>query len=1014
MRFHILAALMCLLTPAIVACAAESTRTPAAQGGDAGTLLAQKGKAASTIVLPDKPLPVEQYAADELAKHVRLATGAALPIVREGQLKQPVQAPIYIGNVQALREIQVAPKAAEQGGGTTIARENARMLAPDYSSVVKLPDGGEMISGANGAPPDDAVNLVLDLGEARDVDALSVVNRPDIATNYNVRRVKIQSSARDDGQTWDETLYEGDALPAVNEAGAVRAMKFAGVKRRYFRVSILSNFWGKVADAANANTQLMSWKEWRYSAAKPAAKKAAADLLQLDKLEPNAFLVRTNGDALFLAGRDDDGDPLRDDVNAGTLFAVYEWLEKQAGVHWLWPGDLGTSVQSASTLRAGNWNLRAQPPFVHTRWRQMFGRELYVQNKNSYTPAQRAELAKEETVWMRRNRFARGVSLEYAHGFEDYWERFGKTHPEYFNLLPDGTHRPDPLYNGGQGYTISTAWANGGFQDQVIADWQKNRTAIKPWINGAENDTNNLDTSPQAMAWDARDPALGDAWNNRLELTRAAFEKKDPSWFTHLGSMSDRYAKFLLALQEKGRKTDPKARVLGYAYANYSLPPLETKLNRDLIFAIVPNYMWPLTPQTHELFKSQWLGWSNAGASLYYRPNYTLSGNNLPINYARQVAKDFQLAAQNHMIATDLDALTSMWATQGPTLYTIARLHWRPDWPVDKILDEYYAGFGPAKSAVQKYFDFWQKRTDEQAARIAKGELAGLAPAQGGGQLFSNWQEIHRVAGVLFPPEDFKTAGAFLDAAEKAVAKDPVFQKRVAFLRAGWNDARLTAEASLLAPGMKNNDSQAFTKTLSELDAHRRMEAREFPHAINLDLEGWVESRHWGAARSLSGALAGVQVVRNLPLDWEMRWDEKNVGTNEKWYTDFKPGADWQPVRVDAAWENQAVGQKWKAAHGKDYDGLAWYRVRFNLPENLKGQRLALLFGAVDESATVYLNGQKIGEHLFKDPDDWQTPFEIEITDAAKFGGENELSVLVEDKVGLGGVWQPVWVIKAR
>ncbi len=57
MRFRILAILVGLFAPVVVTCVAQSTPALAKQGGDTGVLLAQKSKAAATIVLPNKPLP---------------------------------------------------------------------------------------------------------------------------------------------------------------------------------------------------------------------------------------------------------------------------------------------------------------------------------------------------------------------------------------------------------------------------------------------------------------------------------------------------------------------------------------------------------------------------------------------------------------------------------------------------------------------------------------------------------------------------------------------------------------------------------------------------------------------------------------------------------------------------------------------------------------------------------------------------------------------------------------------
>ena len=64
--------------------------------------------------------------------------------------------------------------------------------------------------------------------------------------------------------------------------------------------------------------------------------------------------------------------------------------------------------------------------------------------------------------------------------------------------------------------------------------------------------------------------------------------------------------------------------------------------------------------------------------------------------------------------------------------------------------------------------------------------------------------------------------------------------------------------------------------------------------------------------------------------------------------------ADWQPGQIGDWWEPQ----------GYPYDGIAWYRVEFNVPAAAKGRDLSLSFGVVDESSWVYLNGSRSASML--------------------------------------------------
>ncbi|HEY2774694.1 MAG TPA: glycoside hydrolase family 2 TIM barrel-domain containing protein [Candidatus Binatia bacterium] len=69
-----------------------------------------------------------------------------------------------------------------------------------------------------------------------------------------------------------------------------------------------------------------------------------------------------------------------------------------------------------------------------------------------------------------------------------------------------------------------------------------------------------------------------------------------------------------------------------------------------------------------------------------------------------------------------------------------------------------------------------------------------------------------------------------------------------------------------------------------------------------------------------------------------------------------------------------------------------WYRRRFVSPPLPPDKRLLLHFGAVDHHATVWLNGQRIGEH-----EGGYTPFQLDITDYLVPTGEQVLVVRAED-----------------
>jgi hypothetical protein len=132
----------------------------------------------------------------------------------------------------------------------------------------------------------------------------------------------------------------------------------------------------------------------------------------------------------------------------------------------------------------------------------------------------------------------------------------------------------------------------------------------------------------------------------------------------------------------------------------------------------------------------------------------------------------------------------------------------------------------------------------------------------------------------------------------------------------------------------------------------------------------------------------------------------------------------WRSAMVPAPWQAQFEDLRLSA-------GVAWYRRTFDLGAPSSGDpshHAAILhFGAVDYHATLWINGQRVGEH-----EGGYSPFEFDVTPHLK-PGPNELMVRVVDPTDnrahypdfpfseiphgkqswygpLSGIWQSVWL----
>lgn len=190
--------------------------------------------------------------------------------------------------------------------------------------------------------------------------------------------------------------------------------------------------------------------------------------------------------------------------------------------------------------------------------------------------------------------------------------------------------------------------------------------------------------------------------------------------------------------------------------------------------------------------------------------------------------------------------------------------------------------------------------------------------------------------------------------------------------------------------------------------------------------------RRWLFVAMVVGALIGQGISQMIPRPehprpdferaqwqtlngaWEFAFDPNDVGIKESW---FAANAPRFPLRivVPFPWESKLSG-----IGRTDYKGVAWYRRAFTVPKDWKGKRIWLCFGAVDWHATVWINGEKVGEH-----EGGYSEFRLEVTNKIRFDSPNTLVVRAADftdhetpigkqverwYTSTSGIWQTVWL----
>jgi hypothetical protein len=202
-----------------------------------------------------------------------------------------------------------------------------------------------------------------------------------------------------------------------------------------------------------------------------------------------------------------------------------------------------------------------------------------------------------------------------------------------------------------------------------------------------------------------------------------------------------------------------------------------------------------------------------------------------------------------------------------------------------------------------------------------------------------------------------------------------------------------------------------YADVLAEFETIARREQVNYLREGGPDLEEKLKG--WRDAIVVKQALTEIKdgdvtIVPFAP-EWRFATDPGDVGVKDNWAAEGADDAKWGLVRTDK-------GSGWESQGFADYTGVGWYRQRFTPPAEPARKHAYLYFGAVDEDAWVYLNGQQVLEHSCAStglaPDQiWTTPFLIDIAPQLRAGQPNTVAVRVLNRLGMGGIYLPVHLV---
>lgn len=507
--------------------------------------------------------------------------------------------------------------------------------------------------------------------------------------------------------------------------------------------------------------------------------------IDANTLEPEEYVIRTVGNTLCIVGEQQSREP------KATLYGVYHFLDRELGVRWLWPGEVGTYVPRCSTIAIKPLDIRARPSLEKRNLR------IHVQRSHSLEGVSPLiddgafrTLDAEARQWLDRHMMGGRSSFGFGHSFGKWWERYHEGHPDYFAVPPEGIKQPSP-----HAERVKLCVSNPAVADQILEEW---RAAGRPdnW-NVCPNDSRGFCTCDNCRTLDGFDQSPEIVWNSEEAV------------------LTGRYLDLWNRLLPRMRAENPNVTLSSYAYSNYRKPLEGMRVEEGLVLGFVDNY--------HAY--DEWRAWHDAGAKLFLRPNWWHIGALAPHNPLHTMGEYVKFAHAHSMLGFDFDSLLGYWGTQGPSYYLIARLSVRPDLTVDQVIDEYSAAFGNAKDHIKRYIRYWEDYTEKSGSSGSRSGWLALP------YLYTD--------GLTTP------AFKILDEAQRAAQnEDPIVQERIRFLRDGLVHLERTRDVIFVAYDETRPSTVSKQEAAKRIMELQKLRAELTPrHVVWGEVANWMEAR---------------------------------------------------------------------------------------------------------------------------------------------------------------------------
>ena len=376
----------------------------------------------------------------------------------------------------------------------------------------------------------------------------------------------------------------------------------------------------------------------------------------------------------------------------GTADAVYDFLERYAGVRWLWPGEVGTVADPSEPVSLKEEKTVFVPPF-----------RVRLTNSFTYPSGHSPAEGRDLSAWLRHRHVGKSINsigsgFQHAFGSLLPRDKYGEEHPEYYSLVSPERWVGEPKPT--EPTRLSGKFMPGPWQ--LCTSNPEVRRLIAEKLVAKKTD---------AIQSISPNDGLGFC---ECEACRA----QDPEGQGIVGrsyDITDRMYDFLSDIAWQVYKASPTSKVGLFSYSCYSHAPKKK-------FELPPNVylsccygVYNIDSKMEAALNEKLAGLAATGAQIigreYWGTHYMMR---CPVSQSRKIDRNLKLL--HKLGAAGIYGETGNdFAVRASDLYLLTRLAWDPE--VDRVAelrDFCQKGFGPAAETMFNLFEAIEDRVEKK------------------------------------------------------------------------------------------------------------------------------------------------------------------------------------------------------------------------------------------------------------------------------------------------------------